>query len=130
MNAQRQVAAALVVAAFIWLFPKVALVGDIWDYRVNPRLAVEVELLSGFKGKGALTRDWFGNYELVQPDGSSLYFDKDGFASMSWPIPPQVVHQDWFTKHWRAMVLPLLLGFGTIVALVTLYVPWLPSRSS
>jgi hypothetical protein len=129
MNAQRQVAAVLVVAAFIWLFPKFALVGDIWDSQVNPRPAVEVELMSGLKAKGSLTRDWFGNYALVQSDGSSLVFGKDGFASMSWPIPQRIDHQDWFTKHWWALALPLLLGFGTIVALFAAYTLRVSKRS-
>ena len=121
MSRSPLVAIALLLA--IWfLVPVASKYSGIWDARVHPKAGVEVQLKTGPTVRGALSREWSGDYLLQSDDGELYLFTSDGFLSMKFPMPSESERDQFFSKHWRALVLPVLLSAGVLAALALIVV--------
>ena len=97
--------------------------GAIWNLRANPAEGVEVTLERGEVLRGALSREWSGEWVVLR-DGGAVHFTR--FASMSFHAPPAMASDNAIQqvlRGWRSLAPTMILLVACFVTVISLVVP-------
>ena len=97
----RSVKIIVLIALMILGVGKAVTLGSIWNSRANPKAGVEVVLKDGTVLRGALSREWTGNYSIHQSGSAVAVFAPNDFQRMTSPLPTAESSPSWFAS-WRA----------------------------